>query len=380
MDVTIIGGGVCGLALAHELAPDHDVTVLESSPGPRGGGYMIDFFGPGFVAAERMGVIDELRSRGHEFEGVRFGTPDGKDSGSIDAAPLVAAAGGRYFSILRPEVERGLLAQLPPSVSLRYGARGLDVREAGPDRASVQLEDEVLTADLVVAADGVRSLAREYVAPGYGPIIPMGYRAASYLFEEPRLAAELGERMLMTDTVERVGWVYAASATRVGVMLAERVDPRPTARTVADPRRLRRDFAGLHPQVDRALEHAPDSFYDDLVAQSSAPRWNRGRVVLAGDAAHAVSLLAGQGTSLAIAGAEVLARSLRAAGPHVGAGLAEYERRWRPVVERTQRSGRRSASVFIPATPRQLRLQQIARRAVGLPGVSRLLTRSFIAA
>ncbi|MDN5819937.1 MAG: FAD-dependent oxidoreductase, partial [Brachybacterium sp.] len=42
MDVTIIGGGVAGLSLAHELAPDHDVTVLESSSGPRGGGFMID--------------------------------------------------------------------------------------------------------------------------------------------------------------------------------------------------------------------------------------------------------------------------------------------------------------------------------------------------
>ncbi|HJF51032.1 MAG TPA: FAD-dependent oxidoreductase, partial [Brachybacterium paraconglomeratum] len=43
MDVTVIGGGIAGLALAHQLAPDHDVTVLEASPGPRGGGYMIDF-------------------------------------------------------------------------------------------------------------------------------------------------------------------------------------------------------------------------------------------------------------------------------------------------------------------------------------------------
>ncbi|MGO3211217.1 MAG: 2-polyprenyl-6-methoxyphenol hydroxylase, partial [Brachybacterium sp.] len=95
---------------------------------------------------------------------------------------------------------------------------------------------------------------------------------------------------------------------------------------------------------------------------------------------HAPSLLAGQGTSVAIAGAEALARSLRATGPHVEAGLAEYERRWRPTAEKVQRSGRRSASFFTPSSPAQLRLQQIGRRAIGLPGVNRLVTRSFIAA
>lgn len=386
MDVTVIGGGIAGLALAHQLAPDHDVTVLEASPGPRGGGYMIDFFGPGFVAAERMGIIDELRARGHVYEGVRYGTPDGAESGRIDVGPLAAALGGRYFSILRPEVELGLLAVLPRSVDLRYGARAVAVRDIGlqgggsPRGALVELADgTTLASDLVVACDGVRSPVRERVAPGHGEIVPMGYRVASYLYPDPELAGELGERMLMTDTVGRVGWVYAAGDGRVGAMFAKRTDAASTERPVPDRARLQREFAGLHPQVDRALAHAPESFYDDLVAQAVAPRWSRGRVVLAGDAAHAPSLLAGQGTSLAIAGAEALARSLRAAGPHVETGLVEYERRWRPTAHAAQRAGRRSASFFAPANRAQLRFQQIARRAVTLPGASLFAARSFLA-
>lgn len=385
MDVTVIGGGIAGLALAHQLAPDHDVTVLEASPGPRGGGYMIDFFGPGFVAAERMGIIDELRARGHVYEGVRYGTPDGAESGRIDVGPLAAALGGRYFSILRPEVELGLLAVLPRSVDLRYGARAVAVRDIGlqgggsPRGAVVELADgTTLASDLVVACDGVRSPVRERIAPGHGEIVPMGYRVASYLYSDPELAAELGERMLMTDTVGRVGWAYTAGDGRVGAMFAERTDAASTERPVPDRERLQRDFAGLHPQVDRALANAPESFYDDLAAQAIAPRWSRGRVALAGDAAHAPSLLAGQGTSLAIAGAEALARSLRAAGPHVEVGLVEYERRWRPTVEQVQLAGRRSASFFTPANRVQLRLQQIARRAVTLPGASLFAARSVL--
>ena len=182
MDVTIIGGGVCGLALSHQLAPDHDVTVFEASPGPRGGGYMIDFFGPGVAAAERMGVLEELQSRGTLFNGARWERPNRRITGRIDVTSLIGDGFEGYFSILRPEVELGLLAQLPSSVDLRYGTRVVAVRDAdlrgagSPRSAQVELADGTTrTADLVVACDGVRSRAREHVAPGHGRVIPMGY-------------------------------------------------------------------------------------------------------------------------------------------------------------------------------------------------------------
>lgn len=382
MDVTIIGGGVCGLALAHELAPDHDVTVLEASPGPRGGGYMIDFFGPGFAAAQRMGILDELTSRGTWFDGVSWERPDRRPSGRIEVTSLVGESFGGYFSILRPEVELGLLAQLPATVDLRYGAqvvavRDADLRGAGsPQAAQVETADGTTrTADLVVACDGVRSRVREHVAPGSGTVIPMGYRAASYLFEDPELVEELGNRAMLTDTVGRTGGLYAAGPTQAAVLLVGEVDRSVTDRPTPDPAALQASYAGLHPLVDRALDHAPATYYDDLVAQSVASRWSRGRVALAGDAAGAVSLLAGMGTSLAIAGAETLARSLRAAGPHVEVGLADYERRWRPVVERAQRMGRRSATGFLPSTARQQLVRRLALRGLSVPGAARRLGR-----
>src|SRR5699024_2224598 len=261
------------------------------------------------------------------------------------------------------------------------GARAVGVRATAPQRAAVELADGTeLDADLVVACDVVRSPFREHVAPGHGEIIPMGYRAASYLFEDPDLARELGERMLMTDTVQRTGWLYAADASRVGVMFTERVDRRDASRPTPDPDRLRRRFAGLHPQIDRALTRVPTSFYDDLVAHSHAPRCSRGRGVLAGDAAPAQSLRAGQGTALGIVGAAARAGSRRATCPYVEAGLAEYGRRWRPTAQKVARSGRLSAAAFIPATTLQRRLQQLARRAVSLPGARTVLARQFIAA
>ena len=77
------------------------------------------------------------------------------------------------------------------------------------------------------------------------------------------------------------------------------------------------------------------------------PTWSRGRVALVGDACQAMSLLAGQGTAMALAGAEALAASLRRT-TDVPRALAEYDRAVRPAVTRAQREGREFAEDFIP--------------------------------
>ncbi|UQN28314.1 FAD-dependent monooxygenase [Brachybacterium kimchii] len=381
MEILIVGGGVCGLALAHGLAPAHDVTVLEASPGPRGGGYMIDFFGPGVAAAGRLGVLGEMRARSRVFEGVRYVDAADREHGRIEVAPLIDALGSDYFSILRPQVELALLAALPDAVDLRYSAR---VREVHPgarpgERPRAVLESgEELIADLVVGCDGVRSRVRAAISPAHADVVPMGYRASSFLFEDPQIAAELGDWAMLTDSLERTAGLYACDDRSAALLLMERVDPAATARPTPDADELRARFSGLHPLADRALEHAPAQYYDDLVAQSSAPAWSRGGVTLAGDAAHAVSLLAGQGTSLAIAGAEALAVSLRHAGPHRDAGLAEYERRMRPVAERAQRSGRRSAGTFISRSPAERLVHRAGRRLLSAGPLTRLIARRLV--
>jgi 2-polyprenyl-6-methoxyphenol hydroxylase-like FAD-dependent oxidoreductase len=68
--VAICGAGISGLALAHRMhAHGWDVVVLERAPTPREQGYMIDFFGPGFDAAEAMGLLPRLRERAHSDAG-----------------------------------------------------------------------------------------------------------------------------------------------------------------------------------------------------------------------------------------------------------------------------------------------------------------------
>lgn len=63
MKVVICGAGIAGLALAQRLtAHTIGVLILDNAPGPRPQGYMIDFFGPGYDAAEAMGVLPASRN------------------------------------------------------------------------------------------------------------------------------------------------------------------------------------------------------------------------------------------------------------------------------------------------------------------------------
>jgi 2-polyprenyl-6-methoxyphenol hydroxylase-like FAD-dependent oxidoreductase len=130
--------------------------------------------------------------------------------------------------------------------------------------------------------------------------------------------------------------------------------------------------------VPDALAQCPpgnEVFYDQ-VAQIELPRWRRGRVVLAGDAAYAVSLLAGQGASLAIAGAFVLAEQLRRADS-VEVGLDRYEQVWRPVAEEKQRVGRGAVRWFLPRSPTQLRVRRAMMALSWLPGIGHVIAGSL---
>jgi 2-polyprenyl-6-methoxyphenol hydroxylase-like FAD-dependent oxidoreductase len=75
---------------------------------------------------------------------------------------------------------------------------------------------------------------------------------------------------------------------------------------------------------------------DDLwaaeMAQVPMEGWSIGRVVLAGDAAHCPSPLTGQGTSLALVGAYVLAEEIDRSDGDMEAAAGQYERRMRPFV------------------------------------------------
>ncbi|MEU4443751.1 FAD-dependent monooxygenase [Actinosynnema sp. NPDC050801] len=368
MKVVISGAGIAGLALAHRLGTlGHEVVVVERAAAPRTSGYMIDFFGPGYDAAERMGVLPRLLDLGYRVDEAAYVDPRGRRVAGLRFDRLARAVDGRLLSIMRPDVERALREDLPAGVTLRFGAGvvGVDDQESA---VTARLADgSTVCGDLLVGADGVHSTVRRLVF-GDGHLRYLGFHTAAFTFEDPEVHALVAGRFHLTDTVGRQVGFYALRDGRVAAFTVHRAA---SPEMPADPRAaVLEAYGSLGWVVPRALARCPEDIYYDQVAQVELPRWSSGRVVLVGDACGAVSLLAGQGASLGIGGAYVLAG-------HVD-DLAAYERAWRPVVEEKQRVARSGARWFLPASPSRLRARRVAMRLSNLPGVNRVVATTLV--
>jgi 2-polyprenyl-6-methoxyphenol hydroxylase-like FAD-dependent oxidoreductase len=132
-----------------------------------------------------------------------------------------------------------------------------------------------------------------------------------------------------------------------------------------------RDAGGEVPDILAAMPSAR-TFYCDSASQVLIPAWSRGRIGLIGDAAAAPSLLAGQGSALAMVEAYVLAAELeRAAGDPVAAFAATHHRLAKVV--RTKQDAAVSLGVaFAPRNRGQLLLRTTLLRTMGLPIVARI--------
>ncbi|WP_335992285.1 FAD-dependent monooxygenase [Glycomyces sp. MUSA5-2] len=371
MKAVICGAGIAGLALAHRLHHhDWEVHIVDHARGPRAQGYMIDFFGPGYEALTAMGLGDRLREHASPVKEFRYIDGHDRTTVSIDYRLFAKALDGEIASVMRPALEQMLRDTLPSQVDLRYRTTIDHI-----DGNRVHLCDgTAIDADLIVGADGVHSRVR---ALAFGPESDyfryLGMHTGAYIFTDRDMFTQVQGQFVLTESLNRQMGFYGLTDDRVAVFAVHRT-PDPTVPD--DPREaFRNAYAGMGDLADRALVHCPEpeEVYYDQVAQIVMPHWGNGPVALVGDAAYAVSLVAGQGASLGIAGAYILAECLQHAGS-VPEGIAEYEQRWRPVATGVQDSARdRVTEWFLPRTATKLLLRRWGFRAMHLPGLNRLL-------
>ena len=378
MKALIAGAGIAGLAAALSLnRRGWQVEVVERAKGFRSGGYMIDFFGPGFDAAERLGLLPALKRRSSDIDKVDWVGPAGRLDAKLDYRLVKKAAQGRLFPLLRGDVEEVLHDSLPAEIAVRFGTSVATVAQNDAGVQATLGDGQVVTADLLVGADGIHSTVRQAVFGAERQFLrPLGYRTAAYFFEDAEVTRRLGGTFSIMTLPGRLAGFYEATPRRLAsffVWTDASLEPdRDPAAT------LRARFGDLGWVVPAALVAAPHTteIYEDVVAQVAMPRWSNGRVVLIGDAAYAVSLVAGQGASMALAGGTLLGELLTP-GTAIEPALRAMEAQLRPAVLQKQRSGRRTARWFVPATQLHIVLRNLAFRAMNTRLLSGLLSQVF---
>ncbi|MFE6746232.1 FAD-dependent monooxygenase [Kitasatospora purpeofusca] len=344
--VLISGAGIAGTALAHWLDRyGFRVTVVERAPSLRGGGQPVDIRGNALEVVDRMGLLKEVEARRTGLLGMSVVDGDGRElSRTTERTASGGPVDGPDVEILRDELAELIAGVAGSGVEYRFDdsietlvqyEEGVQVRFRGGEERSF---------DLVVGADGLHSNTRRLV---FGPeedyLHPIdtyvaGWSVPNHLgldrWQVIHRPGDSSERLCMVMTVrdnaELRVFVGFGSDEPVGRMLPR--DPAEQRRLVAE---VAADLRWEVPRFLAALDDT-DVFHYDVVAQIKMDRWWNGRVALLGDAGYCCSPLTGQGTSVALTAAYVLAGELhRADGDHRAAYPA-YERRLRGHVAANQ--------------------------------------------
>ncbi|MBL1076427.1 FAD-dependent oxidoreductase [Nocardia sp. 2] len=379
--VVILGAGIAGLAAALRLLQQNwHVTVIERAPARRSGGYLVNLHGPGFDAAERLGLLPALRPRDIGFFTSILVHPDGREKLTIPAAVAQAAVGDRALTLFRGDLETALYEAVADHADIRFGA-GVQAVDQHADRVDITLTDGTeLRAALLIGADGVHSRLRELV---FGPetehLVDLGHTVAAFpLGHLPdHVPSGVGTTFLGPG---RTAAVMNLGPGRSSAFFAYR-SPEPKSELSLGPSAaLERAFGDLGGGVADALREVaadPAIAYFDTVGQIVTDRWSHGRIVLLGDSAWCVTVFAGYGAALALDGADRLGAAIAARPEDLSAALTAWEAAIRPEVLKRQALARKGISRFAPPSRAHVRATELMLRAIALPGLRTLVQRSI---
>ncbi|MFD9002280.1 FAD-dependent oxidoreductase [Streptomyces sp. NPDC059582] len=343
--ILVIGGGTAGAATALALhRAGHEATVYEAHPDAAEDlGAFLTLASNGMRALAQIDAAAAVTAAGFPLTTMRVLDGSGTE---LATRPLGEADDPllRYRCLRRGELNATLQAEaVRRGIDIRHGARLLSVQD-GPDAVTARFADgSTASGDLLIGADGLNSAVRRSVAPAARPRYAGEHVFYGCTTDAPTAAErESGRITFLRGTAAAFG--YAVSPAGETYWFC-RVAGEPSAgreltdgvpalwRELLVPL-LRADAARSDraPAADIVEATADGVMVTRATEMPPATPWHSGRVLLIGDAAHAASPATGQGASMALEDAVVLAKALRDA-PDTERALTAYEALRRPRVE-----------------------------------------------
>jgi 2-polyprenyl-6-methoxyphenol hydroxylase-like FAD-dependent oxidoreductase len=340
--IAIIGAGMGGLAAAAALrSVGLDVTVYEQAAGFARVGAGIQMMPNSMKVLRRIGVEDALREVSFQpYSHLNRAWDTGEVL--LELPMPEEAFGAPYLCTHRADLTDALASVLPEGVvhfrkklvGLEPGERDVTLGFADGTRA---------VADAVVGADGVHSLVREVIIGPDAPIHKGRIAYRSVYPSELLMGKDLGPSRTKWWGVDRHIVIYYVTRPKSEIYFVTSV-PEPADwltpeswSATGNPEDVRAAYAGFHEDVRAVLDACPACHKWAILEREPLPTWSDGRVVLLGDACHAMTPYMAQGAATAIEDAAVLARCLEAVdGEDIEAAFRRYEAHRKPRTSRIQ--------------------------------------------
>jgi 2-polyprenyl-6-methoxyphenol hydroxylase-like FAD-dependent oxidoreductase len=333
---------------------------------------MMDFFGAGWDVAARMGLVDALRAIRYPIDALEFVDATGRVRISVPTDRIRRALDDKYVYLTRSDLVRILYDQArQSSVEVRFGTTIDALEDQGSDVRVTFADGSHDTFALIFGADGIHSRVRELVFGTESRFAHfLGYYVAAFSFADHGYM--IGRSMKVYEEPDRIMSVYPLGD---GLLVATYIFRQPDAGTIrADKFSLvKRQYSGAAWIAERVLCDHPscEPIYFDSTTQIVMPTWHTGRIALIGDACGCLTLAAGQGANMAMAGAYILANELEQQADNHGAAFAAYEGFMKPHVTKRQRDAAIISRLFVPTQ----RSRPALRRAMTRLMLSRVVVR-----